>query len=376
MAHFSPETVEELAHIVATAAANREPMEVLGNATKRGMGRPVTTAHTLTTSKLAGVSLYEPEELVLTTRAGTPLSQIEALLAANQQQLAFEPQHLGAQTIGGVIAAGISGPRRVQAGAVRDHLLGFTAVNGRGEIFKSGGRVVKNVTGYDLSKLMAGSFGTLAVLSEVTLKVLPRAQAQATLVMRGQTAREGAALLCKALGLPFEVTGAAWMPAFDGGSVTVLRLEGFADSVADRANSLTRLLGVSVTGEEFANFWEMVRDVKCLDTSKALWRISVPPNAGADVLAAMPQANGFLDWGGGLVWLAVPDVEDCGAAQLRAAVAKTGGHATLVRASAETRSRLEVFQPQPPALAVLTARVKDSFDPLRIFNPGRMYAGI
>ncbi len=239
MTQFHPSTVEELSQIVAASAANRETLEIVGNRTKRGFGRPVDASHTLTVAKISGVSLYEPEELVLSVRAGTLLSEVETLLEAHQQQLAFEPQHLGAQTIGGVIATGISGPRRIQAGAVRDHLLGFTAVNGRGEIFKSGGRVVKNVTGYDLSKLMAGSFGTLAVLSEVTLKVLPRAEARMTLVARGQSARDGAALLCRALGMPFDITGAAWVPLFGGESVTALRLEGFMDSVADRARTLT-----------------------------------------------------------------------------------------------------------------------------------------
>ncbi|HEY4124998.1 MAG TPA: glycolate oxidase subunit GlcE [Rhizomicrobium sp.] len=376
MTHFTPASIEDLVQIVSSAAENREALEVFGNGTKRDMGRPVQAEHTLTTANLNGISLYEPEELVLSAKAGTPLSQIEALLAENQQQLAFEPPHWGTQTIGGVVAAGLSGPRRIQAGAVRDHLLGFTAVNGRGEIFKSGGRVVKNVTGYDLSKLMAGSFGTLAVLSEVTLKVLPQTQARATLIARGQSPRESIALMCRALGMPFDVTGAAWIPNFDNGPVTALRLEGFAESVADRANSLTRLLGVSVAGVEFDTFWDSVRDVSALDASPVLWRISVPPSFGAEILEAFPQAKGFLDWGGGLVWLAMPEDGDCGTAQLRAVVAKIGGHATLMRASEDMRARLEVFQPQPPALAALTARVKDSFDPLRIFNPGRMYAGV
>lgn len=374
MAQFSPSSVEELAQIVETAAANREPLEIFGNGTKREFGRPLNTAHTLTTSNLRGITLYEPEELVLSAHAGTPLEEIEAALAANQQQLAFEPSHGGPQTIGGVIAAGISGPRRLHAGAARDHLLGFTAVNGRGEIFKAGGRVVKNVTGYDLSKLMAGSFGTLAVLSDVTLKVLPRAEASTTLVMRGQSPREAVSLMCRALGMPFEVTGAAWVPMFDGTPVTALRLEGFADSVADRAASLAALLGVSVATLD--TFWESVRDKTFLDPSDAVWRVSVPPNFGAQIMKVLPNASGFLDWSGGLAWLSVPDHGDCGAAALRADLAKTGGHATLVRASESTRGRIEVFQPQPAALAALTARVKDSFDPLRVLNPGRMYAGI
>ncbi len=376
MTHFSPETVEELAETIGFAAAANETVEVIGNATKRGMGRPVNAAHTLAMAKFSGVLLYEPEELVLSARAGTPLSEIENLLAANHQQLAFEPPHYGEQTIGGVIAAGLSGPRRIQAGAVRDHLLGFTAVNGRGEIFKAGGRVVKNVTGYDLSKLMAGSFGTLAVLSDVTLKVLPRAETSMTLIARGQSPREGVALLCKALGMPFDVTGAAWVPMFDGNSATALRLEGFADSVGDRAKSLRELLGVSPAEADFDFFWEKLRDVTFLEASPALWRVSVPPSHGPEMLEAFPRSDAFLDWGGGLVWLAAPDEEDLGAARLRTVVAKIGGHATLMRATEEARQRLEVFQPQPPALAALTARVKNSFDPLRILNPGRMYAGV
>src|SRR6185312_14637374 len=212
MTDFHPATIEDLADIVASAAAGREPLEILGNGTKRGIGRPIVTPHRVSTAKLSAVTLYEPEELILSAKAGTPLSEIEALLAQHNQQLAFEPPHWGEQTIGGVIATGFSGPRRIQAGAVRDHLLGFTAVNGRGEIFKAGGRVVKNVTGYDLSKLMTGSFGTLAVLSEVTLKVLPRPEARATLVLKGKTARQAITLFREALAMPLDITGAAWVP--------------------------------------------------------------------------------------------------------------------------------------------------------------------
>jgi glycolate oxidase FAD binding subunit len=375
MTDFVPESTEELARIVASAAADREPLEILGNGTKRTMGRPVAARHTLSTSSLRGVTLYEPEELVLTARAGTPLSEIEALLAEHNQQLAFEPPHWGEQTIGGIVATGLSGPRRIQAGAVRDHLLGFGAVNGRGEIFKSGGRVVKNVTGYDHSKLMTGSFGTLAVLSEVTLKVLPRPEARATLVLKGKTARQVTALFREALAMPLDITGAAWVPSFSGESVAALRLEGFADSVADRAASLQRSFGVSIAGSEFDDFWTQIRDVAFLESAPCLWRVSVPPGSGADLLEAMNTPNAFLDWGGGLAWLEAPN-ENPQAEKLRALTARSGGHATLLRAGVEFRGTLDVFQPQPAALASLTGRVKDSFDPLRILNPGRMYAGI
>jgi glycolate oxidase FAD binding subunit len=371
MTDFRPATIEELADIVASAAANREPLEIMGNGTKRVIGRPVSATHRVSTANISGITLYEPEELVLSAKAGTPLSEIEALLAQHNQQLAFEPPHWGEQTIGGVIATGFSGPRRIQAGAVRDHLLGFAAVNGRGEIFKAGGRVVKNVTGYDLSKLMAGSFGTLAVLSEITLKVLPRAQARTTLVLRGQPPRKGIALLNKALGQPFDVTGAAWLPDFNGASVTALRLEGFSDSVADRAATLSRQFDLSVT--EFDDVWSTIRDASLLEPMPALWRISVPPGSGADILESFPAAPAIADWGGGLIWLNLDGTSDS-AAQLRLRAAKTGGHATLISASEETRMSIGVFQPQPAPLAALTKRVKESFDPLGILNPGRVYA--
>lgn len=373
MTDFHPATVEEMADIVASAAADREPLEILGNGTKRVIGRPVTAKHRVSTAKLTGITLYEPEELVLSARAGTPLSEIETLLAQHNQQLAFEPPHWGEQTIGGVVAAGFSGPRRMQAGAVRDHLLGFTAVNGRGEIFKAGGRVVKNVTGYDLSKLMAGSFGTLAVLTDITLKVLPRPEARTTLVSRNQSARKGIALLNKALGQPFDITGAAWLPDFNGMSVTALRLEGFRDSVADRAATLAKQFDLSV--EECDDLWSAIRDVSLLEPMPALWRVCVPPSCGADILDSFPNAKAIADWGGGLIWLNLDGTPES-AADLRLQVAKTGGHATLMSASEETRTSIAVFQPQPTALAALTKRVKQSFDPLGILNPGRMYAGI
>ncbi len=376
MTDFSPASAEEIAEIVKVAATNREPLEILGNGTKRGIGRPMSMPHRLSTARLDGIVLYEPEELILSVKAGTPLSQVEALLAEHNQHLAFEPPHWGNQTIGGVVAAGYSGPRRIHAGAIRDHLLGFTAINGRGEIFKAGGRVVKNVTGYDLSKLMAGSFGTLAVLSDVTLKVLPKPESRTTLIRRGQSAHDGIKLLNKALGLPFEMTGAAWTPDFNGRSLTALRLEGFADSVADRAVALTRILDVEIGDAEFDTFWDQIREVAPLQPASVLWRISVPPSRGAEILDILPGADAIADWGGGLTWLGMADEGDCGASALRTAVKETGGHATLIRASDECRLRIAPFQSQTTAHFALTKRVKESFDPLHILNPGRMYANL
>jgi glycolate oxidase FAD binding subunit len=387
MARLLPQSVAELAEIIAAAANEQSPLAICGSETKRNIGRSSVIADVLSTSAVRGIKLYEPEELVLTIYSGTPLEEIEAALAQRDQHLAFEPPRFhrlleieGATSIGGVVAAGLSGPRRITAGAVRDYALGFQAVNGRGEIIKAGGRVVKNVTGYDLSKLMAGSFGTLAVLSEITLKVLPRPARVQTLVAQGVGACEGVSLLSRALGGPYVVSGAAWLPPHlsgNGDSIAAVRLEGTAESVAARGLALRTALGAfsgALDHDESCAFWQSIGEVEGLaDQTGAVWRISVPPMSGPDILEAVPGATGFLDWGGGLVWLLVPETGDCAAALIRAAVARVGGHATLFRASAEMRSTVPVFQPLEGPLAALTRRVKESFDPLHILNPGRMY---
>ena len=397
---LSPRTAEELAQAVAWAAGNEAPVEVLGTGTKRGIGRVMQVAATLDLSALSGVSLYEPDELVMTAGAGTPLRDIEALLAGDNQQFAFEPPDLSrllgsahSGTLGGTVAANLSGPRRIKSGAARDHLLGFTAVSGRGESFKSGSRVMKNVTGYDLSKLMAGSWGTLAVLAEATFKVLPAPETEATIMLAGLPDDAAADAMSAAMQSPADVSGAAHLPADMAAasrvlrpadrSVTLLRLEGVGPSVAFRAERLGEVLkrfgGLQrLDAPASRALWVEVRDVHYLadNQDRLVWRISLPPMAGAAVLARLRQAcdtRGFCDWAGGLVWLDVPSTGDGSAAAIRAAIAPAGGHATLIRAPASLRASIEVFQPQPPALAVLTRRVKEAFDPIGILNPGRMY---
>jgi glycolate oxidase FAD binding subunit len=283
-----------------------------------------------------------------------------------------------------VVATNISGPRRMVAGAVRDHVLGLRAVNGRGEIFRAGGRVVKNVTGYDLSKLVAGSWGTLAALVELSVKVLPRAETAATVVIEGEDAEAAVVSMGAALTSPHEVSGAAWLPGSLAASVglapgvpaTLLRIEGPAPSVAFRAAALggTRRLDAAAT----ESVWRAVRDVRPFvgDRERIVWKISLPPASGAALLAALPEASAFLDWGGGLAWLALPSAPDAHAARVRAALAPVGGHATLIRADVQIRAEIPVFQPAPPAHAALSARVKDAFDPRRVLNPGRMYADV
>ncbi|MAO56221.1 MAG: 2-hydroxy-acid oxidase, partial [Rhodospirillaceae bacterium] len=301
--------------------------------------------------------------------------------------------------IGGVIAANLSGPRRVKSGAARDHFLGFHAVSGRGEVFKSGGKVMKNVTGFDLSKLMAGSFGTLAVMTQVTVKVLPRPEKTRTVLLMGADDDAAVAALCDALGSSHEVAGAAHLPAGvaarsgvgyvagAGASVTAVRIEGPGPSVEHRCAALTEQFKALGAVEELHShnsiaFWREVRDAIPFTGDRAgdqVWRISVAPTAGAEVVRRLTDGLGgeaYYDWGGGLIWFALPACEDAGATAVRAAIADCGGHATLVRAAADVRQAVEVFQPQPGPLDDLSRRVKDAFDPEGVLNPGRMVAGV
>ncbi|SIT56414.1 Glycolate oxidase FAD binding subunit [Mesorhizobium prunaredense] len=400
MTTFTPATAAETLATVAWAAAEETPLEILGHGSKRGIGRPLQTEHTLDLSKLSGVTLYEPAELVLSAKAGTPLADIETLLAENCQQLAFEPLDYGALlggekgkgTIGGVLAANLCGPRRLKAGSARDHILGIAAVSGRGEAFKSGGRVVKNVTGYDLSKLMANSWGTLAVLTDVTFKVLPAAETEVTLAVRGLLDDHAAAAMALALGSSAEVSSAAHLPErvaarVAGGSLgstaaTLLRVEGFGPSVAYRIAALKDLLGNAgpleeISGETSHSVWRDIRDCAPFadGLEKPVWRVSMAPAQGHQmVLALRMQAavDAFYDWQGGLIWLRM-EHGDPEADLLRALVRQYGsGHATLVRAAPSHRAAVPVFEPQAPQLAALSARLKAEFDPKAILNPGRM----
>jgi len=406
MQTLRPANAAELLDAVKDALADATALEIVGGGTKRDLGRPFQAGRRLETARLAGITLYEPGELVLSALAGTPLREIERTLAEQRQELAFEPPDLGPlyglepgrQSIGGVLAGNLSGPRRIKAGAARDHFLGFHAVSGRGEAFKSGGRVMKNVTGYDLSKLMAGSWGTLAVLSDVTLKVLPKPEKTRTVLVLGLEPTRAAAAMTAALTGPHDVSGAAHLPADlarlsvvsyvqgAGRAATALRLEGPPESVAHRCAELKKELAAFGAVEELHStnstaLWREIRDAAFLvaPQDRPLWRVSVPPREGARVAAAVAQAfdaRWFMDWGGGLLWLSAPqELADAGAAAVRGAVGEHG-HATLYRAPADLRAQVPVFQPQAPALAALTQRVKDSFDPARILNPGRMYAGV
>jgi glycolate oxidase FAD binding subunit len=394
---------------VRWALAEGKALEIAGRGTKRALGRPGQSDMTLDLSGLTGVTLYEPEELVLSAQAGTPLAEIEALLADTDQQLDFEPMDLGPLlgapahegTLGGTLAANLSGPRRIKAGAARDHFLGFTAVSGRGETFKSGGRVVKNVTGYDLSKLIAGSWGTLAAMTDVTIKVLPRAETESTVILRGLDDAAAVGALNRGMGSAGEASAAAHLPAsavsrcglefLAGEAVTALRLEGIAPSIAHRKTILQDVLKSygeigALAETESRAFWRAVRDVLPFaavaggpDAQRPLWRISTAPMKGPTVvrrIAGQADATFLYDWAGGLVWAELAPSDDAGAALVRAAVAEAGGHATLIRAPAAIRAAVAVFDPQEQGVALLSRRIKESFDPKGVLNPGRMWAGV
>ena len=394
---LKPRDAADVEAAVQWALAEGKTLEVVGRGTKRGIGRAAQWDLSLDLSGLSGVTLYEPEELVLSAKAGTPLAEIEALLAADNQELAFEPMDYGVLlgtpgggTIGGAIAANLSGPRRIKAGAARDHFLGFTAVSGRGETFKSGGRVVKNVTGYDLCKVLAGSWGTLAAMTDVTVKVLPRAETEATLLVLGLDDATAAKAMSAAMGSSNDVSGAAHLSAAvalrlvdaGGKAATALRLEGVAPSVAHRRAALETLLkpfGAIAYLDDVASkaLWKAVRDAAPFAADdRVVWRISVAPMRGHEIAAAAGEGTCFYDWAGGLIWLALPPSDDGGAARVRRATAAVGGHATLIRAPAAVRASAPVFEPQGAGVAALTRRVKESFDPKGVLNAGRMWAGV
>ena len=409
-ARVAPADLGELRDAVGEALAAEEPLELIAGATKRGLGRPLQLPRALDLSRLAGIRDYEPSELVLTAGAATPLEEIEAALAPARQMLAFEPPDWAGLfafpdsaarrgTLGGALVCNLSGPRRIKAGAARDHLLGFRGVSGRGEVFKAGGKVVKNVTGYDLCKLMAGSYGTLAALEEVTVRVLPQPEATCTVMLCGLDPAVAVQRLNRALASPHDISGAVYIPASSSAALTslsgvsgvaALRLEGPAPSVNTRCQQLLTDLAsdceaTSLEQESSAAFWRVMRDVAPLTrhADRAIWRISVAPSRGGELgeeIARQLDASWYLDWGGGLLWVAATGGEDGGAAMIRAAIRGTDGrgtgHATLIKGSLALRRAVPVFEPQPPPLAALAARVKEAFDPHRILNPGRMVEGV
>ena len=405
MSLLQPSDAAQIAEMVSWVASEGDSLEITAGGTKRALGRPMKTDHVLDVSGLAGIVDYEAAELVLTARPGEPLASIEAELRKNRQMLSFEPPDwralLGAegeQTLGGVIACNLAGPRRVRAGSARDYVLGFAAVNGFGEIWKSGGKVVKNVTGYDMSKLQAGAYGTLSVLTELSLKVMPKPETACTIALHGLADEIAIQTLALALNSPFEVSGAAHLPSHAArrskvsavasgvGAATALRLEGPRPSVAYRTNALEGLTGRGLRLNEMETeaLWSEVGAVQPLlgQGARIVWRLCPTPSQAPTVThalrAALSSAEFYFDWGGGLIWLSLEPEEagpDAAAGIVRPALKSSGGHATLIVAPESVRASVPVFEPLSAGLAQLTARVKSGFDPRGVLNPGRMREG-
>lgn len=370
---LAPSSPDELAHVISEAIAGASKLEIRGGGSKAAVGAPRDVA-IIDMRGLAGVVDYDPAELVLTVQAGTPLLEVEALLVGEGQMLAFEPVDFGdvmgggpkLGTIGGMVASGLAGSRRLSRGSVRDHLLGFAAVSGRGERFVAGGKVVKNVTGYDLPKLLAGSWGRLAALTEVTLKVLPAPRHVATFVLRGLGPADACSVMAHALGSQAEVAAAAHLP--NDGGITALRLEGFAQSVSARAEMLARTLPIELLPAEHANaLWQQVRSLSPFRDSPRLWRLSIPARAMPELVGSLGGAKWIVDWSGALLWTDFAEEP----AALRARVNEAGGHAMLMKAEPELRAKVPAMHPRPRFLAALEERVRCLFDPHSVFETGR-----
>ena len=370
---LEPQDEAELTELVI---ATQTPLAVTGGNT-RGI---VRHGEALTTRYLNGISLYEPGALTVVVKAGTSVTELNDALARENQRLAFEPMDYrgllkttGEPTVGGVVAANVSGPRRISVGSCRDFLLGVRFVNGLGKVIKNGGRVMKNVTGYDLVKLMAGSYGTLGILTELSFKVLPRPETEATIILHDLDDRTAVRAMSQALGSPYEVMGAACLSMK---RQTVLRLEGFEDSIKYRVKKLTELLASFGTldvisgSHDSAKVWREIRDVTQFSESDGdVWRFSVKPSEGPDIVEKLNVKDVIYDWGGGLVWVRSPKDID-----MRAKAGVFSGHATLVRAEPETYQRVSMFQPENSSIAALSAGLRSKFDPRGIFNRDLMSA--
>ncbi len=394
MTTLAIETEQDLAKLVRARTA---PLEIIGHGTKREYGRSAETPDLLDLSALAGIASYEPDELVITAKAATPLAEIEAAIAERRQRLGFDPADWGplfgasenAATVAGALCADTSGSARVRYGAARDHLLGYRAVNGFGEIYKAGGRVVKNVTGFDLPKLVCGAMGTLCALTEVTLRLVPAAPAGATIAIKGISADEAFPLLRRIRSSPLEATGLAYIPdgmaahftelGVIGAGCALIRIEGARAPLRDKLSMLHALSGhpeAPLLDNGNDAFRKIGSGAPYAQNDFDVWRMAVPPGEAANVARSLAGTLWLSDWAGGLFWIGISQTDESLAAKLRHIAMRAKGHARLMRASAETRAKIAVFRPEEPARAALTRAVKAAFDPNGIFNPGRMIEGV
>ncbi|MGO8954837.1 MAG: FAD-binding protein [Rhodomicrobium sp.] len=403
---YMPRDEAELAGLVRSANAGGEPLEVCGFRSKREAGRPIKPLAVVSTAKLSGITLYEPKELVISAKAGTPLHEIEAALAKHNQELAFEPADFSriyspnalAASIGAIAAMNISGPRRILRGAARDYLLGIRAVNGEGTAIKSGGRVMKNVTGVDLVRGLAGSWGTLSIFTELTFKVLPKAPESRTIVFLGLADEAATGVMSAAMGTPYEVSGTVHLHSTLVGrlsdreiapaktAITALRLEGAPQSLAYRVEKLRREIAPFGDTYELGRqrSWEFWADIRSLaflssDFERPLWRITIAPSKAALIVRALSaffEVNAGYEWSGGLLWLELPPSADASVTEVRRVLAEFEADSMLMRAPRAVRSGIEVFHPLPFAKMKIVQALKTSFDPAGVLNPGRMYAGV
>lgn len=375
-----PTTTDELCEVISGALREGTKLRLRGGGSKDAIGAPTPRVPTVDMRGFSGVVAYDPPELVMTARAGTALSEIEAVVAAEGQMLAFDPYDhgpmfgnaAGAATIGGVVVSGVAGPRRLSCGAARDHLLGFEGVSGNGEGFKAGSRVVKNVTGFDLPKLIAGSWGRLVAVTEVTLKVIPRPPLHTTVLLNGLEPEAAVAAMARAMGSPAGITSASHLPDWQGASATLFRLDGIEQSIAARTKSLAALLAdagrtQTLDDEMSATLWDGIRTAAALPVDRPLWRIVVAPRRAPLVIGKLGDKRWILDWAGGLIWTA--STLEAGA--LRAAAEAAGGHATLVRGDAALRASVPALHPPARGVAALESSIRRAFDPGRVFDCGR-----
>jgi glycolate oxidase FAD binding subunit len=403
---YMPRDETEMANFVQDAHKNKYPLEICGFRSKREAGRPLNPSAVISAAKLSGITLYQPAELVISAKAGTPLHEVEAALSRHNQELAFEPADYGrifghealAASMGGIAAMNISGPRRILRGAARDHLLGIRAVNGEGTVIKSGGRVMKNVTGVDLVRGLSGSWGTLSVFTELTFKVLPKAEENRSILFLGLADEAATGVMSAALGTPYEVSGTIHLctamanrltlgniaPADT--AVTVLRIEGTPQSLTHRSEKLRRELSpfgaaYELDWERSGQFWAEVRSLAFLsaDYDHPLWRITAPPSKSALIVRALSaffEVNAAYEWSGGLLWLEVPASSDASVTEVRRVLAEFEADSMLMRAPRAVRSEIEVFHPLPFAKMKIVQALKNAFDPAAVLNPGRMYSGV
>jgi glycolate oxidase FAD binding subunit len=406
-----PINENEVAGLIKKLYKSNTPLEIIGSGSKKEIGKPLQCAQTLNLSKLNGIIEYLPEELYIKVKAGTSIEKIENRLKKNNQQLAFEPIDFGylfqgksnSGTAAGHVACNISGPRRFKVGSIRDHILGFKAVNGRGEIIKSGGTVVKNVTGYDLSKLICNSYGTLAAITEVTFKVLPTSEESKTLVIHNQSIDYAPEYLERAISSSNEVSGATFLPTEPicnncemnientfklndlkkKGSMTAIRIEGSKKSTNERLKNLIKelkLLESNISVLETLQseiFWKKIKNLEFFSLTKNnIFRIVIPPSECIKLIYEIPNNfKYFVDWGGALIWVEACELSEQKFESIRRKVVSHGGYITMIKNSNYLPYVEDVFTINNVRFNI-SQSIKKSFDPKGILNPGKMYTGI